>query len=345
MQSPYDERHTVTAHPHPAPTTLRTGFAGLGQVGQTLLAAAARVPAIQPVAVQETQEALLPVAAGLARFTDYEAMLETAGLDAVVISTLTAYHVPYARMALARGIHVLLQPPLARTLPDAETLLEVAGSGPARLVLDVPWRYAPATAAARTALAAGRVGTLLSVQARFHNQARPTAAWMLDRDWAGGGVLLDQGGPLLDLTLYLLGGLPVSLHAAYLWREGRAPGRAVEDFATLLGAIGGVPLHCEVSWGAQLPRTAISVTLFGTAGTLVWHNQQGTLTDFAVRLGHSGGEEALASGPADLPAASLQAFAARCATATPHDLTPYRTVAAVLDEAYASGLASEGEKH
>src|SRR4051794_19538469 len=159
-----------TPTPHPPP---RTGFAGVGRVGRALLRAAVQVPALVPVAVQDTVADSLAAAAqaapGLATYTDFEAMLETAGLDAVVISTLTAFHMPYARMALARGLHVLLQPPLARTLPDADTLLDLAAVSAGRLVLDTPWRYAPATAAARAVVAAGRLGTLLSAQARFHN--------------------------------------------------------------------------------------------------------------------------------------------------------------------------------
>ena len=320
---------------------LRTGFAGLGRVGSALLAAAAGVPELQPVAVQDPAAPALAAATqrapGLAAFTDYEALLETAGLDAVVVSPPTAYHGPYARMALARGIHVLLQPPLARTGPEADPLLDLAATADAWLVLDFPWRQAPATAAARAALAAGRLGTLLSVQARFHNLAQPHAAWMRDRAWAGGGALIDQGTPLLDLLLYLLDFPPAAVSAAYLWRAGQPPGAGVEDFATLLGTVGGAPLHCEVSWGAALPRTAVSVTLFGTAGSLVWHNAQGRLDTFTARLGRPGAEDALGGGPYDPAIAGLQAFAARCATPPwSASLAPYRAVTALIDQAYTS---------
>jgi predicted dehydrogenase len=181
------------------------------------------------------------------------------------------------------------------------------------------------------------LGTLLSAQARFHQLDPPHAAWMRDRAWAGGGALIDLGTPLLDLLLTLLDFPPAAVTAAHLWRAGGPPGAGVEDFATVLGTVGGAPLHCEVSWGARLPRTAVSVTLFGTVGTLVWHNAGGRLDTFTARLARPGAEETLAEGVYDPAAASLAAFAARCATPPwSASLAPYRAVAALVDQAYAS---------
>ena len=317
---------------------LRTGFAGLGQIGAALLDATAREPDVVPVAVQDTDEAkigpLTRELPDLAGFTSFERMIETANLDAVVISTPTQFHVPYARMALSRGIHVLLEPPLGRTPEEVDTLLDTAAAAGARLVLDDAWCHTPAAIAGRAAIAAGRIGTLRSVQARYLNIWGPPAPWYLDRAAAGGGVLMALGVPLLGLLSYLLHDPPLVVTAAYCWREGRPAGNAVEDFATLLGGVGLAPLHVEVSWQARLPRTEIRLVLSGTRGTLTIHNPKGSLFDFTATLGYHLGSDALAAGPADLRADSLTAFVAACAAPTGPDLAAYRRIPDLIDRAY-----------
>ena len=203
-------------------------------------------------------------------------------------------------MALARGIHALVQPPIARNGAEADALLDTAAESDARLLVDYGYRTTPAAQAARAAVEAGRLGTLRSVQARFHNIWGPPGGWLFDRDRAGGGVLMDLGVPMIDLALYLLGFPAAGITAAHLWRGGGPPGAEVEDFATLIGTIAGAPFHCEVGWQVPLPQATISLTFYGTTGTLTWHNVNGSFCDFAAHLGHHQWDELLASGTADL---------------------------------------------
>lgn len=318
---------------------LRTGFAGVGHLGAALLEAAARVDEIVPVAIQDPDAGRLRELAAqypdLATFTDYEALIETAGLEAVVISTPTYLHATQGRMALARGIHALVQKPMARNGAEADALLDTAAESTARLLVDYSYRYTPAAQAARAVIEAGRLGTLRSVHACFHNIWGPQGGWFFDRDRAGGGALMDLGVHMIDLPLYLLGFPAAAITAAYLWRGGGPPGTEVEDFATLTGTIAGAPFHCEVSWQVPLPQTDIRLTLYGTEGTLTWHNSDGSFFDFAAHLGHHQWDEPLASGPADLRGDTLRAFVAACEAPDPPDLTPYRRVPALLDAAYA----------
>lgn len=55
-------------------------------------------------------------------FTRYEDMLADPDLDAVIIATADAFHVPAARAALEAGKHVLCEKPMAVTVEDAEAL-------------------------------------------------------------------------------------------------------------------------------------------------------------------------------------------------------------------------------
>jgi len=58
-------------------------------------------------------------------FTDYETMLADEALDAVIIATSDAFHVPAASMALQAGKHVLCEKPLATSLDEILALKTV----------------------------------------------------------------------------------------------------------------------------------------------------------------------------------------------------------------------------
>lgn len=55
-------------------------------------------------------------------FSSYHSMLEDSSVEAVIIATADAFHVPAARQALLAGKHVLCEKPLALTVEEAEEL-------------------------------------------------------------------------------------------------------------------------------------------------------------------------------------------------------------------------------
>jgi predicted dehydrogenase len=327
--------------PAPHQTGLRVGFAGVGHLGRALLAAALPLaPEIVPVAAQdpsvESLDAATALCPTLARFTDYETMLDQAALEAVVISTPTYLHGPQACAALDRGLHTLLQKPPALDSRDAAALLSSAARSRGALLVDYSYRYTASAQAIRAATAEGALGRLLAIEARFHNIWGPQQGWFFQRSTAGGGALLDLGVHLIDLALYLLDFPAARIVAASLTRQG-APLReqdaeAVEDFAVLDGEIAGAPFHCAVSWQAQIPQTEIGLTLYGSAATLIWRNQAGSFFDFEAVEAHNQWEKALARETTDLRTGTLRAFLAACAGARP-DYAAYAAVPRLIDEA------------
>lgn len=59
-------------------------------------------------------------------FTDFRKLIETPGLDAVVVSTADHTHAPAAAMALRAGKHVYCEKPLTHTVAEARTIAKLA---------------------------------------------------------------------------------------------------------------------------------------------------------------------------------------------------------------------------
>ena len=55
-------------------------------------------------------------------YTDFDAMLADGGIDAVIIATSDAFHVPAARRALAAGKHVFCEKPIGLSVEEVEDL-------------------------------------------------------------------------------------------------------------------------------------------------------------------------------------------------------------------------------
>ena len=112
------------------PEKLRLGLVGSGGwAGDFLVPAILSHEAAALTAVcGRTRERAVPLAArsGAAVYTDYQEMIDNAGLDAVVVATPEDLHHPVVMAALAAGLHVLCEKPLAYTAEQSGEMLAAA---------------------------------------------------------------------------------------------------------------------------------------------------------------------------------------------------------------------------
>jgi predicted dehydrogenase len=110
---------------------------------------------------------------------------------------------------LTQGVHVLVEKPMAIRSADAERLIALAVERHAVFAVGVFRRYYPISTFLRDALREGRMaglGALRRIDAEegaiydWHLQSR----FLLSRELAGGGVLIDTGSHLLDRLLWWL---------------------------------------------------------------------------------------------------------------------------------------------
>ncbi len=60
-------------------------------------------------------------------FTDYDELLNNAGVDTVYIGLINSVHYEYAKRALEKGINVIVEKPFTGTYEEAEDLIDLAG--------------------------------------------------------------------------------------------------------------------------------------------------------------------------------------------------------------------------
>ncbi|MEO7354526.1 MAG: Gfo/Idh/MocA family oxidoreductase, partial [Gemmatimonadales bacterium] len=105
----------------------RLGIIGTGIVAGLHLDAIDAFPDVELIAVCDVDAVRAAEAAkrfGAQAWQDYREMLATAQLDGVIITSPHALHTEMALAAAKVGIAILLEKPMATTLPDADSIIQ-----------------------------------------------------------------------------------------------------------------------------------------------------------------------------------------------------------------------------
>ncbi len=220
---------------------VRTGVIGLGNVGRRHAEMiAGDVPGLTLAAVCDHDPALArAVANGVGDVTvhnDADALIADASLDAVVIATPHSRHICFAEPALQRGLHVLVEKPVAMSVDGAARVNAAFVQGRQRrpdLVFAAMFqqRLMPVWQRLRD-IARNELGPIQRVHWTVTDWFR-TKAYYASGGWRGtwrhegGGVLMNQAPHNLDLLLWMVGLSPKRVTA--VTRYGRFHDIEVED--------------------------------------------------------------------------------------------------------------------
>jgi predicted dehydrogenase len=175
-----------------------------------------------------------------------ELWARASALDLVVVATPNRSHVPLARAALAAGLPVVVDKPLAPTSVEARALAEEARARGLLLTVFQNRRWDGDFLTLGRLLDAGALGTVRRFESRFERWAPvPKGGWReRGEPEEAGGLLFDLGAHLIDQALLLFG--PAT--AVYAELDRRRPGAAVDDDAFVaLGHASGVRSHLWMS--------------------------------------------------------------------------------------------------
>ena len=197
---------------------------------------------------------------------DWQAAVSDSDVDIVCVATPNMLLAPIVVGAARAGKHVLLEKPMGRNLTEARAIAGAARTAGVKVKIGFNHRYHPAIAQAYAEFAAGRIGRLINIRARYGHGGRPgyEREWRGSREAAGGGELTDQGVHIADLISWFAG-MPDEAFAVLqtaVWPLGD-----LEDNAFgLFRFSGGSVASFHTSWTQW--KNLFSFEIFGERGSL-----------------------------------------------------------------------------
>lgn len=180
-------------------------------------------------------------------YVDLEDLFDAGELDAIIVSTPSHLHQPYVLEAIAAGVDVLCERPLALTTRGVEAILGAAQAANRKVVVGNNTRFRSDVQALDRFLRGGELGTLTGFRAGAYHQHGSVSGWRMSRAEAGGGALLDLGLSLIDLAMWLADYPPPQRVWAHMDRPRGT--NSVEDAALVtIECANGMACTFDLSW-------------------------------------------------------------------------------------------------
>ena len=104
---------------------------------------------------------------GVPYFRDYSEMLDRVRPQATIIATPNVLHVPVGLACAERGVHLLVEKPIADSVPAAMQLAEAAERAGVALLVGHHRRHNPIIEKAREVVQGGRIGRVTAISAQW----------------------------------------------------------------------------------------------------------------------------------------------------------------------------------
>jgi predicted dehydrogenase len=316
---------------------LRVGVIGVGTMGAFHVDTWERLPGARVVAVAEPDETAARTCIGrrpIDRHPAWEELVARTDVDAVTVATPTELHCEITLAALAEGKHVLVEKPIAATVPEGLRMASAARSAGLKLMVGHVERFNPAVRAVAQLLREDRVGRVFRAAAV---RVGPLPLRVTDA-----GVAIDLATHDLDIMRHVLDRDVTRVYA----QGSRFTHGAHEDMLTCLLNFGddGPFGLLDVNW--LTPEKRRELTVLGEGGMIrasyltqdVWFIESAmSLTDWdklaLVRGDAEGSVVRIALRKVEPLAAELAAFAACIAEDLAEPVSAYdgaRALAAAL---------------
>ena len=195
---------------------MRIGLAGAGRIGARHAAALCALPEVDSLLIADadadrarTVAARLPPDARAAPLDTVEELF-TAGLDGVIIAAATDAHADLVTRAVAAGVPVFCEKPLASDVDGTFHVVAAAAAASVPVQVGFQRRFDAGNAAAREVVASGRLGWLHTVRSCSFDPAPPPAEYIP----TSGGLFRDCVIHDLDLIRFVTGREVVRVTAA-----------------------------------------------------------------------------------------------------------------------------------
>ena len=190
------------------PPRIKVGQIGIGHAHAAKLAAYRKSPDYEVVGLVEPDEALRKRSATIPAFKDLplltrEQLLNTPGLQAVLVETRVAELLDNAAACVAAGKHVHIDKPPGESLPKLKAVLDGASKQKLMVQMGYMYRYNPGVVLLREFLKKGWLGEPFEVHAVMGKVVDPAGRKELAA--FPGGIMFELGCHVLDLVVGVLG--------------------------------------------------------------------------------------------------------------------------------------------
>jgi UDP-N-acetylglucosamine 3-dehydrogenase len=256
--------------------TVKFGVLGLGWFGEKHAQVLAQLPQVELVAVCSRTAARarrVAAACGAKRaYHEWSAFLADPELEAVSIVTHVHEHREPVVRALQAGKHVLVEKPIAATLADADAMLQAARHAGRIFMVGHILRFENRYAQAKSVIAEGRLGRILSIYARRNIPGSAARSHLQILSSLLGDAIHDT-----DLMLWYLGDRVESVYAT---TTAAAPAPHADVAWCVYDFASGTKGVCESVWAlpANTPYAIDArMEILGTEGTMYIDCSEGGL--------------------------------------------------------------------
>jgi predicted dehydrogenase len=146
------------------------------------------------------------------KYETVENLLKAGAVDALVIATPNFLHAPQAVAALERGVHVMVEKPMAMNVKEAGKMVAASQKSGAYLMVAHCWRFDQDVLWLKSQVS--KLGQIIRTKGYGVHVNWGPVGWFTQKVLAGGGALADMGIHALDTARFLLGDpQPVSVYA------------------------------------------------------------------------------------------------------------------------------------
>lgn len=197
-------------------------------------------------------------------FTDYKEMLANTDFDALIIATPTGTHKEIALECIKYKKPILIEKPIARTYQEAEDIVKAAEENNVPIMVGMNMRYRPDVMLLKSIINSGDLGDLFYIKCGWLRKQSSIQNWFTQKEMAGGGVILDLGIVLLDLTLWLLNFPKIKTISTQNFFINT---KTVEDSSvSYIRTENNSLMFLETSWSLNSERDSFYLELYGTSG-------------------------------------------------------------------------------
>lgn len=234
-------------------------------------------------------------------YTDLEKMLKESQPEAVIVYTSIYDHLAVVEACAPKGIHVMVEKPLAVSLEHAHKMNDLVKENPIHLLTNYETTWYPSNHTVYEFIhAENKIGNIVRMNIYAGHEGPieigcgpEFTEWLTNPKLNGGGAVIDFGCYGANLSTWLMGGeRPQSVYAKLkTLKPSVYP--AVDDEATIILEYAKVTTLVMGSWNWPMSRKDMHI--YGTKGYVYQDD------NISLRIGDNSSQSAVESEPLDAP--------------------------------------------